>query len=91
MPSARGCRRKPIARGALSVQNRVNLLVPVDVKPPRGMKLKTVSSLTLGFALCCLAALAAGRPPARAGSSPAGDKEIHVLLGLQTAVLSDAP
>ena len=33
-------------------------------KPPRGVKLKTVSRLTLLFAFVCLGAFVAGRPPA---------------------------
>jgi hypothetical protein len=44
-------------------------------KPVRGMKLKTVSRLTLLFALACLGAFVAGRPPVPAGaqaSSTAG-------------------
>jgi predicted enzyme related to lactoylglutathione lyase len=50
------------------------------------MKLKTISNLTLGFALFCWAAFAAGRPPALAGSPAGTDKEIAMFLGLQTAV-----
>ena len=43
-------------------------LVPAPVraeeKPVRGVQLKTVSTFTLVFALLCVAAFAAGRPPA---------------------------
>ena len=35
-------------------------------KPPRGVKLKIVSRLTLLFALLCLGAFMAGRPPVAA-------------------------
>jgi predicted enzyme related to lactoylglutathione lyase len=59
----------------------VNIQV-VDLKPPRGLKLKTVSSLTMVLALFCLAAFAVGRPPALAGV----DKESAMFLGLRTAV-----
>jgi hypothetical protein len=38
-----------------------------EPKPVRGMKLKTVSRLTLLFALACLGAFVAGRPPIAAG------------------------
>jgi len=47
-------------------------LVPTPVKTPaeeksvRGVKLKAVSTFTLIFALLCVAAFAAGRPPASA-------------------------
>lgn len=34
-----------------------------EVKPVRGVKLKTISMLTMLFALICLAAFMAGRPP----------------------------
>gem|GEM_PF-4236636 len=40
------------------------IAVPLAQKPARGVKLKTVSRLTLLFALLCLAAFLAGRPPA---------------------------
>ncbi len=46
--------------------------VPAEEKPVRGVKLKTVSTFTLLFALLCLAALAAGRPPASAGDRGSG-------------------
>jgi hypothetical protein len=39
-----------------------------DEKPPRGVKLKTVSLFTLLFALTCLGAFVAGRPPASAAN-----------------------
>lgn len=39
---------------------------PVEEKPVRGVKLKTVSMFTLIFALLCVAAFAAGRPPVAA-------------------------
>lgn len=38
-------------------------------KPVRGVKLKTVSSLTFIFALICLGAFAAGRPPVSAAGT----------------------
>jgi hypothetical protein len=37
--------------------------VVTEPKPARGMKLKTVSRFTLLFALLCLGAFLAGRPP----------------------------
>jgi len=49
---------------------RTLAIVPAPVaeppKPPRGVKLKTVSRLTLLFALLCLGAFMAGRPPVAA-------------------------
>ena len=42
--------------------------IPNASKPVRGVKLKTVSMLTMLFALACLAAFMAGRPPASAAN-----------------------
>jgi catechol 2,3-dioxygenase-like lactoylglutathione lyase family enzyme len=57
-----------------------------DTKPRRGMKLRTVSILTMLFALLCLAAFAAGRPPViAAGSSSVAEKEPGMFKGLRTA------
>ena len=50
---------------------------PAEEKPVRGVKLKTVSTFTLIFALLCVAAFAAGRPPAFA----AGTTGIHRAKG----------
>lgn len=58
---------------------------PAEAKPPRGVKLKTVSNFTMIFALLCLAAFAAGRPPVSAAGSPVADKGPAMLLGLRTA------
>jgi hypothetical protein len=53
----------------------------VEAKPVRGMKLKTVSRLTMLFALLCLAAFVAGRPPASgAGPGMEGGKAPKTLL-----------
>ena len=53
----------------------------VEAKPVRGMKLKTVSRLTMLFALLCLAAFVAGRPPASAaGPDMAAGKVTKTLL-----------
>jgi hypothetical protein len=40
---------------------------PAEQRPTRGVKLKTVSRLTLLFALVFLGAFMAGRPPVEAG------------------------
>lgn len=59
----RGGRRRRAATRAFAI-------VPAPVaelpRPPRGVKLKTVSRLTLLFALLCLGAFMAGRPPVSA-------------------------
>ena len=60
--------------------------VKIEKKPVRGVALKTVSRWTMLFAVVCLAAFAAGRPPvSAAGSSQAAKKERPVFLGLRTA------
>ncbi len=67
MPQTRTRRRRAGNRSA-----RVDL-APVAprpaAKPVRGLKLKTVSALTLAFSLLCLAAFAAGLPPLPVGRS----------------------
>ena len=59
----------------------VQVAPKVEAKPAWGMKLKTVSRLTMLFALLCLAAFVAGRPPApAAGPRMAGGKQPKILL-----------
>lgn len=62
-----------------------------DSKPARGVKLKTVSALTLVFSLLCLGALVAGRPPVLHSphrrqfvriQRPARPKLVHATAGL---------
>jgi hypothetical protein len=59
--------------------SRVQLVASVaapEPKPMRGVKLKTVSLWTMLFALLCLGAFVAGRPPlSAAGSSEAAGLE----------------
>lgn len=58
----------------------VHVAPNVEAKPVRGMKLKTVSRLTMLFALLCLAAFIAGRPPAPAARlAMAGGEEPKIL------------
>lgn len=47
---------------------------PVTEKQVRGVKLKTVSTLTMAFALLCLGAFMAGRPSVTRTSIPAQTK-----------------
>lgn len=47
------------------------LVAATESKRARGVKLKTVSLFTLLFALACLGAFVAGRPPASAANTPA--------------------
>ena len=56
-------RRAPSARRRFSAAQAAQ---QVEIRPVRGMKLKTVSRLTMLFALLCLAAFVAGHPPATA-------------------------
>ena len=56
-------------------------------KPVRGMTLKTVSAFTMTFALVCLAALIAGRPPVSANDrEQTAAKEKPMFLGLRTGI-----
>ena len=73
MPSVRP-RRRSVRRRRIPAQMRLPVGIPVraaEIRPVRGMKLKTVSRLTLLFALVCLGAFLAGRPPAMSGDSQA--------------------
>jgi predicted enzyme related to lactoylglutathione lyase len=55
-------------------------------KPVRGVKLKTVSTVTIIFALACLAAFMAGRVPTiAADSQQTAVKESPMFLGLMNA------
>src|SRR5580704_13482604 len=67
MPNAKSRRKGPRRRSP----------TPIEEKPVRGVKLKTVSTWTLVFGLLCVAAFAAGRPPA----SAAGSAAIHGTKG----------
>jgi predicted enzyme related to lactoylglutathione lyase len=61
---------------------------PVAAKQARGVKLKTVSTLTMAFALLCLGAFMAGRPSASAAGPMATIPELKeraMLQGLRTA------
>jgi len=61
--------RRNYKRGAAAVPVPAN--AQEENKPARGVKLKTVSAFTMLFALACLAAFMAGRPPvSAAGSAP---------------------
>jgi hypothetical protein len=59
-----------------------SVIVPAaPAKPLRGMKLKTVSGITMLFALLCLGAFLAGRPPisaARVDARPQSKEARHV-------------
>jgi len=78
--------------GTRRIRTRAHALDPgdegmkIEKKPVRGVELKTVSRWTMLFAVLCLAAFAAGRPPvSAAGSSQAAKKERPVFHGLRTA------
>ena len=54
--------------------------------PVRGVRLRTVSTFTMLFALACLGAFMAGRPPvAAAGPGAAEETELPMFIGLRTA------
>src|SRR5271154_3554829 len=70
-------RRRRSRRGTQAMKTAATAPAPVEEKPVRGVKLKTVSTWTLVFALLCVAAFAAGRPPATA----AGTTAVHGAKG----------
>lgn len=62
--SARKKLRRATASAQLKAASPKLAIVPAaEEKKVRGVKLKTVSTLTMGFALLCLGAFMAGRPP----------------------------
>jgi predicted enzyme related to lactoylglutathione lyase len=65
-------------------------VVPAEVKPVRGLKLKHVSTITMVVAFVCLLAYLAGRVDVSAATSTSGNvrraaKEHTMFLGLRTA------
>ena len=73
MPNVATARRSTASSRARAASRPKPALVPIAAlsapsgeKPVRGVKLKTVSTFTLIFALLCVLAFAAGRPPASA-------------------------
>jgi hypothetical protein len=67
MPQTRPRRRSARNRGARAELAQV--APRPALKPVRGLKVKTVSAMTLAFSLLCLAAFAASRPPLPSGRS----------------------
>jgi hypothetical protein len=62
--SKQNCRRRAVPLPEADAQE--------EPKPVRGVKLKTVSAFTMLFALACLAAFMAGRPPVSAADPAQG-------------------
>lgn len=89
MPQARRMRR--------SKQNCRRRAVPLpeavaqeETKPVRGVKLKTVSAITMLFALACLAAFMAGRPPVSAAGPIRSTSQIDTRTNQQRLRHDDA-
>lgn len=86
MPRRR-TRRKPVKKMQPAAPMAGVPPMPEE-RPVRGVKLKTVSTFTMIFAILCLGAYLAGRTPspAEAATNPAAQqKEQPMFLGLQTA------
>ena len=80
MPRTRS-RRKSSPRRARNIAPVPQLaIVPAPEKPVRGVKLKTVSRFAMVFALLCLGAFIAGRPPV---SAPDPVKSRTLSLGMK--------
>jgi hypothetical protein len=83
MATTRARRGRRVSRTTVrrrsSVKPGVNAAVyaPAEPKPVRGVKLKTVSLLTMLFSLLCLGAFLAGRPPLIAARLDSGNAETH--------------
>jgi len=79
----KSARNRPGCRKRAAVANSEGALVPAEKRPVRGLKLRTVSVLTMLIAVLCLLAFIAVRPPASA-ARPA--TEAPFFLGVKTAV-----
>jgi hypothetical protein len=73
MPQSR-TRRKARAGNPSTRLDLATVAPRPAAKPVRGLKVKTVSALTLAFSLLCLAAFAAGLPPLPVGRSTASER-----------------
>jgi hypothetical protein len=90
MPQARRKRR--------SKQNDRTRATPIpqaevaqeETRPVRGVKLKTVSAFTMLFALACLAAFMAGRPPVSAAGPAQSAASLRKQENLQRLRHDDA-
>jgi hypothetical protein len=82
MPQARRKRRskQSYRRHATPISHEV---AQEEAKPVRGVKLKTVSAFTMFFALSCLAAFMAGRPPVSAAASMRSTAQAHMETNQQ--------
>ena len=89
MPQARRKRRsrQNYRRHATPISHEV---AQEEAKPVRGVKLKTVSAFTMLFALICLAAFMAGRPPVSAAGRGEGTAFLHKQENLQQLRHDDA-
>jgi len=80
--------RKTVKRDAGVVAAKPELrIVPTEAAAPRGIKLKTVSFLTMAFALVCVGAFLAGRPPVSAANAGVvGTASGPMFIGSRAAV-----
>jgi hypothetical protein len=81
MPQARRRRKKGVAQPQKAVMRPESPTIQDEGKPTRGVKLRTVSRLTMVFALACLAAFMAGRPPASRAGAIRGRRENPTVVG----------
>jgi DNA repair photolyase len=90
MPTARPPRRKCVSGRPAGIQDDLSAAVRVEGKPMLGMKLKSVSNLTMLIALFCLAAFAAGRPPASAVPAATGIGQRFLPANQGTMIREDS-
>lgn len=81
-------RRAPASPRLEAVSPKLAIVPAVEGRRARGVKLKTVSALTMAFALLCLGAFMAGRPSVSAAGPMATIPELKeraMFQGLRTA------
>jgi hypothetical protein len=74
MAQTRKRRRRQNSLSQTAVAKAQDSPIEVTRKPVRGMKLRTVSAFTMIFAMACLAAFIAGRPPVSAAGPVRGEE-----------------
>jgi len=75
-------------RRQTALTNAASPVIADECKPVRGIKLKTVSVLTMLFALACLAAFMAGRPPISA-AGPVQRRDLALKAGNEGSLRND--
>jgi hypothetical protein len=78
MARVRAVRKVAARRDDVRKKAAAVLPIPIEHGAIKGVKLRTVSTFTMLFAVACLLAFMAGRPPAASPSGPAATDMVRV-------------